>query len=234
VNTSDSLRVARAKEYFSKEEYHRKNYMSMRRSEIVLDLLGSVDNLKLLDLGSGSGIVSVPLASQCRHLSLVDYSQAALEIARARISPELKDKVDFKVADVLRFKGKGLYDVVLCLGVLAHVDSTDELLASIARNLRPGGRAVIQLTPTANLLSWLFFALSEVRRVKYRRTPAEDVIGRAAAHGLELVDRQRHMLVVPGSMSLLGRAFLPYDRWVSRSVLSRFGTSDLLLFRKAG
>jgi SAM-dependent methyltransferase len=234
VNTSDSLRVARAKEYFSKEEYHRKNYMSMRRSEIVLDLLGSVDNLKLLDLGSGSGIVSVPLASQCRHLSLVDYSQAALEIARARISPELKDKVDFKVADVLRFKGKGLYDVVLCLGVLAHVDSTDELLASIARNLRPGGRAVIQLTPTANLLSWLFFALSEVRRVKYRRTPAEDVIGRAAAHGLELVDRQRHMLVVPGSMSLLGRAFLPYDRWVSRSALSRFGTSDLLLFRKAG
>jgi 2-polyprenyl-3-methyl-5-hydroxy-6-metoxy-1,4-benzoquinol methylase len=228
------LRVARAKQYFSNEEYHRKNYMSMRRSEIVLNLLGSVDDLRILDLGSGSGIVSVPLTSECRHLSLVDYSEAALEIARARVPPQFKDKVDFEVADVLRFKGDDLYDVVLCLGVLAHVDSTDELLASVARNLRPGGRAVIQLTPTGNLLSWLFFALSEVRRVKYRRTPRQDVISRAAAHGLELVDRQRHMLVVPGSMSLLGRAFLPYDRWVSRSALSRFGTSDLLLLRKAG
>ena len=227
-----SARVSRAKSYFSGGEYHRRSYMSVRRSEIVGDLLGDVRGARILDLGSGSGTVSLPLLRDCGHLTLVDYSQAALDIARSRIPPEYERKVDLLVGDIFQFSSPAPFDIVLCIGVLAHVDSTEEALRSVTRNLAPGGRCIVQLTPANNPLSWLFLWVGHLRQLNYRPTTRREVIRAAELMDLELERNQRHLLLVPGAMEIMGEAFVAYDRFISKSPLSRFGTSDLLLFRK--
>lgn len=233
MDDTKSVRVSRAKSYFGDDKYHRKSYMSVRRSEIVSNLLNDIRGKSILDLGSGSGTVSLPLLPQCGHLTLLDYSQSALDIARSRVPAEYMNKIDFKVDDLLRFRGDAPYDVVLCIGVLAHVDSTEDVLRAVVANLAPGGQAIVQMTPAENLLSRLFFGASPMRPLKYRATRGKDVIQSASSLGLQLVARQRHLLLVPGAMQLLGPVLLPYDRWIARSPLSRFGVSELLLFRRA-
>jgi 2-polyprenyl-3-methyl-5-hydroxy-6-metoxy-1,4-benzoquinol methylase len=234
VNERQSARVSQAKSFFSGSEYHRKSYMSVRRSEIVRDLLGDVRGKRILDLGSGSGTVSIPLLAECGELTLVDYSDAALDIARSRVEPEYADKIALVVGDIFKFTSSRPFDIVLCIGVLAHVDSTEEALRCVVRNLAPGGRCIIQLTPADNPLSWLFLAAGHLHRMKYRPTRPRDIIKAAKTFGLELVRKQRHLLLVPGAMQMMGEAFLRYDRFISNSPLSLLGTSDLLLFRKTG
>jgi SAM-dependent methyltransferase len=208
--------------------------MSVRRAEIIGDLLKNVRGARILDLGSGSGTVSLPLLPKCDNLTLVDYSEAALNIARSRVPPECLEKIDFRLDDIFHFTGDEPFDVVLCIGVLAHVDSTEEALRCIVRNLIPGGKCVVQLTPTDSVLSWSFFGLDRLRRLKYRRTPSKDVIAAASAMGLKLIDRRRHLVIVPGAAHLLGPALLWFDRWIERSPLARLGVSDLLLFQSSG
>ena len=231
--SSSSSRVSRARSYFSGSEYHRKSYMSIRRSEIVRDLLGDVRGERILDLGSGSGTVSLPLLPECKELTLVDYSGAALEIAKSRIPSEYEDKVDLVAGDIFQFNASVPFDVVLCIGLLAHVDSTEDALRCVSQNLTQGGRCIVQLTPADNPLSWLFLGVGHVRGLKYRPTRPRDIIETARLFGLELERKQRHLLVVPGAMQIMGEAFLSYDRFITNSALSRLGTSDLLLFRKA-
>jgi 2-polyprenyl-3-methyl-5-hydroxy-6-metoxy-1,4-benzoquinol methylase len=234
VDKRQSARVSQARSYFSGSEYHRQSYMSVRRSEIVRDLLGDIRGARILDLGSGSGTVSIPFLHDCGQLTLVDYSQAALDIAKSRIPPEYEGKVDLVVGDIFQFGSRVPFDIVLCIGVLAHVDSTEQALGTVVRNLAPGGRCVVQLTPADNPLTWPFLAAGHFHRMKYRPTRPREVIRTAGTLGLELVRKQRHMLLIPGAMQLMGEAFLPYDRYIARSPLSRFGISDLLLFRKTG
>ncbi len=234
MDKRQSARVSQAKSYFSGSQYHRQSYMSVRRSEIVRDLLRDVEGARILDLGSGSGTVSIPFLPDCDHLTLVDYSQAALDIAKSRIAPEYERKADLVVGDIFQFSSPIPFDIVLCIGVLAHVDSTEHALQTIVRNLAPGGRCVIQLTPADNPLTWPFLAAGHFHRMKYRPTRPREVVRTAAAFGLELVRKQRHMLLVPGAMQVMGEAFLAYDRFIAGSPLSRFGISDLLLFRKSG
>jgi 2-polyprenyl-3-methyl-5-hydroxy-6-metoxy-1,4-benzoquinol methylase len=233
VNDSQSARVRRAKRYFSDENYHIENYMSVRRAEIVRELVaGTIKGARVLDLGSGSGIVSVPLLPDCSHLTLVDYSPAALDIARSRIGPKLMKKVDLKVGDILNFQGEKPYDLVLCIGVLAHVDSTEEALRAVTRNLASGGQCIVQMTPPENPLTWLSRGTELIRNLRYRRTPTREVMETAERLGLRFVRKRRHFLVVPGARRFLGKHLLAYDRWVTNSPLARFGTSDLILFRK--
>lgn len=208
--------------------------MSMRRSEIVRDLLGDIEGARILDLGSGSGTVSLPLLPHCSHLTLVDYSQAALDIAKSRIRPEDEHKVDLVVGDIFQFDSHAPFDIVLCIGVLAHVDSTEQAIQAIVRNVAAGGRCVLQLTPADNPLTWPFLAAGRFHGMKYRPTRPREVVAAAEGLGLELVRKQRHMLLIPGAMQLMGEAFLPYDRFIAGSPLSRFGISDLMLFRKSG
>jgi len=227
-----SPRTAKAKSFFSKRGYHARNYVSARRSEIVRELAAGIDKSRVLDLGSGSGIVSLPLLDAIQQLTLVDFSETALEIAQASVPAKRRKDVDIRRADLLAFRAEERFNLVLSVGVLAHVDSTDRLFEAITANLVPGGHAIVQLTPSDNVLNWLWLASSSLRGLKLRPTNSSDIIASARRHGLRLVDRRRHLLVLPGVNKLLGSKLLPYDRWVSRTPLAKLGTSDFLLFER--
>ena len=119
--------------------------------EKELALLNVSAGQSVLDAGCGRGEVLLACAAQGAHITGIDYSEAAVEIARETLS-------DVEGAVVLRGDITDLpfdeasFDSVLFGDVIEHIDpdQTPLALAEILRVLKPGGRLVVHTAP--NLL----------------------------------------------------------------------------------
>lgn len=71
--------------------------------QLVIDDAGERPDLRVLDVGTGSGAVALALARNLRfpHVRAIDISEAALEVARGN-ARRLKADVDFVRADIFR------------------------------------------------------------------------------------------------------------------------------------
>ncbi|MGL5858271.1 MAG: methyltransferase domain-containing protein [Angustibacter sp.] len=101
--------------------------------------------LTILDVGGGTGGMSVPLATLGHHIVVADPSPDALAALQRRAAEAgVADRVravQADTADVRRALDSptDLVDLVCCHGVLEHVDDPAAALASVAEVVRPGG-----------------------------------------------------------------------------------------------
>lgn len=108
--------------------------------------------MRVLDLGSGAGFVSVGLGDTA-HMTAVDLSSNAVFQARAAGVPRVV------VADATRLPfGDATYDAVICSEVLEHITEKDLAIAEAARITVPGGLFLFS-TPTRT--AWSRLALIE-------------------------------------------------------------------------
>jgi SAM-dependent methyltransferase len=97
--------------------------------------------LDVLDAGGGTGGFAVPLAELGQRVTVVDPSPDALASLerRARDAGVQVRGVQGDAAGLLDVAAEGSADLVLCHGVLEHVDDVAPAVASLVRVLRPGG-----------------------------------------------------------------------------------------------
>jgi SAM-dependent methyltransferase len=98
---------------------------------------------RVLDVGCGGGAVAKAVKAARPDLEVFgcDLSEAALAAAKAE-----PGGVDFRLATAEHLPfADGELDSVWIFDVLEHVDSPDQVLAEVARVLRPGGRFHIVL-----------------------------------------------------------------------------------------
>lgn len=116
------------------------------RAEVVREFAAGVFG-RALDIGCGDGSLSLPLLDRVQRLTLLDLSSNMLAAAVSRIPPEAAGKVETVNSDFIgaRLESAG-FDLVLCLGVLAHVDSPDATLQEVARVAKPGARVILEFT----------------------------------------------------------------------------------------
>lgn len=71
--------------------------------DLITDRMGTVPDLRVLDVGTGSGCIAVALARALRwpHITAVDISAEALDVAREN-ARGAKVKIDFRRADALQ------------------------------------------------------------------------------------------------------------------------------------
>ncbi|MBO9624178.1 MAG: glycosyltransferase [Sphingomonas sp.] len=228
---SDRHRIAEA--FFAKPgNYLGGNYRVVARASVVRELLGEHPR-DILDLGCGNGLISAAVCAPGANATLVDSSEGMLFAARRAVPlPSAR----FRCADLHSFDEGPVFDTALCIGVLAHVDATDPVIASVARSLRKGGRCVVQLSDATSLTAKLHLACNRVRRLwskatpRYRPTTLDDVRRSLEAHGLRVIDVRRHLLLLPGLGRLMGKALIPYDRAVRRNRwLSSFAPDVMIL-----
>lgn len=111
--------------------------------QCVSDLIGGrLDGLRVLDLGSGEGLYGIEFARHGAQCVLVEGREA--NIAKARFVKEALalEKLECIQDDVrnLNVAKYGRFDVVLCLGILYHLDAPDlfpfvERLAEVCNRL---------------------------------------------------------------------------------------------------
>ncbi|MGN6413091.1 class I SAM-dependent methyltransferase [Flexivirga sp.] len=109
----------------------------------MLRLAGDVSGRRILDAGCGSGPTTATLRDAGAHVHGFDRSAAMIELARARLGPE----VDLRVADLAEPLpyGDAEFDDVIASLVLHYLDDWSAPLAEIRRVLKPGGRLLVSV-----------------------------------------------------------------------------------------
>ena len=115
-------------------------------TQAVCDKSAPLDNKDVVDLGSGSGQVTLKLAPGARSVIAVDFSADMLRILAERAAEQGLDNVSTQLSTLqaLRLPDNSL-DLVVSNYALHHLRHPEkvELLGRCAQWLRPGGRIVV-------------------------------------------------------------------------------------------
>jgi 2-polyprenyl-3-methyl-5-hydroxy-6-metoxy-1,4-benzoquinol methylase len=163
-------------------------------TEMTADISG-----RLLDCACGTGEITAAILGSGRFATatVVDLSPRMLELARQRMAMELKtpgiDELEFKSADIFEFAGQaqpGQFDLILCLGLVAHTGRLDNLLVKLKALLTPGGKILLQSSLLDHAGMKIIRALTNERyyrrhgyRISYFRN--QDILRAARNAGLK-------------------------------------------------
>jgi ubiquinone/menaquinone biosynthesis C-methylase UbiE len=112
----------------------------------VIAACGDVDGAEIVDLGAGSGLVTVPLARSCRRMLAVDVSAPALAILQDKARAGGLDNIEVRDQPIESLElGASTVDLVVTNYALHHLRDADkrQVLERAFTWLRPGGRLVI-------------------------------------------------------------------------------------------
>ena len=112
----------------------------------------------MLDDGAGQGTQSLRLAHAGHHVLAVEPDPEMRMIFASRLEQEarhIQARVDL-VADggegLSQSAGDRRFDIVLLLGVLMYLPTTEPVIAELARHTRPGGIAALAIRTTTSAL----------------------------------------------------------------------------------
>jgi ubiquinone/menaquinone biosynthesis C-methylase UbiE len=192
---------------------------------------------RLLDCAAGTGEITCALLRSGRfsHATIVDISPAMLQSAKELLSSRItKGELEFIKSDVFTFKpSDSNFDLILCLGLIAHVGRLDTLLAHLKSMLTPSGRIILQTTLTDHVGVRIVRALTARRELAHRGYriswfSQRDIANACHVAGLQIVDMRRHSLGVP-----FGDRFWPWANYQLETRLqewaSRHGADAIYL-----
>ena len=103
----------------------------------------------VLELGCGTGRVTLPLAATCGHVDGVDHADAMLAICRRKLAAraELEDRLTLQTGDITDLDLGRTFDLVIApYRVMQNLDSDAEVAGfyrTIRRHLSADGRAIV-------------------------------------------------------------------------------------------
>jgi ubiquinone/menaquinone biosynthesis C-methylase UbiE len=115
------------------------------QKEYRFALLGAVKGKRILDVGCGDGVNAVLLAMLGAHVTGVDVSERAVEVARKRAWVSgVGARTRFTCSPIETFEGGDAhYDIIWCDSILHHlIPSLDGVLGRLTRVAAPGARFV--------------------------------------------------------------------------------------------
>lgn len=230
------------KKFFDSPLYLEKTrHVIQIRSMIVREMLGMQSGVNILDIGCGDGSLSIPLLNQNNNLTMLDLSSRMLEIAKSRIPNEYQNKVQLINSPIHEFKPSVLYDIVLCIGVLAHVPSIESTIIEIAKCMKPKGLAIIEFTPLQDPISKLFFPYYMVRNLftgtttgyRTNKMSLKVLLKIASNNGLHLRIHKRHSFPLPTMSRWPERWRNEYTLQTFKNpILSKIGVEHVMMFSK--
>jgi ubiquinone biosynthesis O-methyltransferase len=124
-------------------------------------IVGDWRGTAVLDLGCGGGFMAVALAERGARVTGIDPSESAIAAAR-RHAEEHNWEIDYQVSggESLPF-GDSVFDVVVCVDVLEHVEDIQRVLSEVRRVLRPNGIFLFDTINRTRLASFLMVTVGE-------------------------------------------------------------------------
>ena len=218
--------------YFDKHaETHKRQFVGsgsgasfyfQTRLKLACELAGASTG-RLLDCAAGSGEITCALLESGRfpHATIVDISPAMLQSAKELLTSQITNaELEFIKSDVFTFRpSDSNFDLILCLGLIAHVGRLDTLLAHLKSMLTPSGRIILQTTLTDHAGTRIVRALTTPRELVLRGYriswfSQRDIIEACRRSELAILDMRRHSLAIP-----FGDRF---SRWANFQLEKRF------------
>lgn len=118
-------------------------YVWQVETDLMKQLIDIESGMRVLEIGSGTGIYSIPFARQGCIVTGIDISDEMLEIARQKVIDQQLN-LDFihMDANALHFS-EHTFDRIYSMGVLDFVDDLEHAFEQAYRVLKPGGKISI-------------------------------------------------------------------------------------------
>lgn len=211
-------RTDNVREFFDRPALYLSTSCNIRaRAEIIGALVGKPRNSNILDIGCGDGSLSAQFCDSRNTLTLIDLSQPMLSLARSHLDKPTDAQIAFIQGDFLTHPLSGPYDIVICVGVLAHVESIEAALVRIATLLKPGGHCILQWTDSDRILTRVCRRVEALReRFRRRRryvmnvTRTSHIVPAAAAMGLRSEKVIRYSIMLPGMGAIPANILFSY------------------------
>jgi 2-polyprenyl-3-methyl-5-hydroxy-6-metoxy-1,4-benzoquinol methylase len=211
------------------------------RADIVKQFLGARDNVRILDIGCGDGSLSLPMLSESNRITLVDISENMIEKVGQRVPASLKSNVTLINDSFEMVNDDDRYDIVICVGVIAHVLDVSPLWRKIATVLKLGGLLAVETTPNPYPLGNLLLPYYYVRRKLTGQAPSyaknrlkvRDLLASANTIGLEQKAHVRYSFPLPGMSHWSHAMKMRYTLFtLNNPLMSRLGSEHVFLFQR--
>ena len=113
----------------------------------LFDRAGLAPGLKCLEIGCGSGDMSIELARRVGpngHVLAVDIDDTKIELARQEAAQLKVGNIEFRWLDIRASDLTAAFDVVYARFLLTHLSEPDSVVALIRRLLKPGGLIILE------------------------------------------------------------------------------------------
>jgi SAM-dependent methyltransferase len=197
--------------------------------QLLFELLGSVADKTLLDVGCGDGALGLELARRGAIVTGIDADPAMIAAARRRTENEITQLQLFEGQAERLPLGDATFDCVLAVTVLCFVPDAGRAFIEMARVLRPGGRLVV-----GELGRWSLWAAyrricswfgDPIWQAAVFRT-ATEFRSLVAAAGLHVVEMRGAVHYPPHGIA--ARVLAPIDLWLGRR--TTFGAAFIAVF----
>ena len=112
---------------------------TMLSSAIGLSILAHVslhEQMRVMDFGAGTGLISSQVAPLVKKIVAVDISEAMLNKLVAK--PELQAKVEIVCQDIIEKPIADNFDLIMSAMSMHHVKDTSKLIQRFSEHLNPG------------------------------------------------------------------------------------------------
>jgi ubiquinone/menaquinone biosynthesis C-methylase UbiE len=107
---------------------------------------------RILDVGCANGLHARKVAPHCRRIVGIDLNRRMLDLAAQALAADgLKNAELLEMSATDLAFGDGSFDAAFCFSTLLLIPEAERVVAEIARVLRPGGIAVLDITGRRNL-----------------------------------------------------------------------------------
>lgn len=229
--------------------FSRRGYDIRIRTETVRQMVKSRDGMRVLDIGSGDGSVSLPLLMPTTHVTMLDLSSKMLSLAKSKVPTYLRDHVTLINDDFANVEfAPQSFDVILCIGLLVHVVSPDELIAKIAGLLKPDGKLILECSDAAHFASRFFAHLYRVKSLfrhghyALNAVSYSEILHLLQNYGFSPEESYRYSTPFPGvnrifsqdTLYKINRGIFGYLRtnrnaWIGNEHISMFSRTDSCL-----
>jgi SAM-dependent methyltransferase len=103
----------------------------------------------VLEVGCGNGNFTVFLVQQCQQVTGIDLKQEYTDLAKKRLGKQ--SKVTIIQGDITKFQTENIFDTIVMLDVLEHIENDVAVLQQLNKLLIPGGKLIIKV-PALNYI----------------------------------------------------------------------------------
>lgn len=94
---------------------------------------------RVLEVGAGTGIFTLPIARHCREVTAVDISRNMLEMLEKKVADQGISNIRTILCDVEKNPPPGPFSVICAFASLEYMADLPGLFRNLARHLEPGG-----------------------------------------------------------------------------------------------
>lgn len=126
-----------------------------KKVQYITKLLKIKSNDKILDVGTGTGIMIPSYEKYLVNGRVVamDYSEKMIEIARSKFPEKDHPLISYKVSDVYELNYTEEFDLVVCYSCFPHFVDQPLALKILSKALKKGGRLVVAHSDSAKKIN---------------------------------------------------------------------------------